>query len=209
MLAVSLLSNRLHASFGAARRCCVWRQRRESAIVVRTMQRTMQPTDWLSVLVVASCSALLLFRRRQNNRTKADGGAIKVAELVCAKLGAIDNAWAGVAPAAVVVEDCSGHGSAVGGVCTYQVSAMVADSCAERALLRQWSIRQGAAEQRLFVQRWRAACRAFVEHGIGPRRLAEQQLLSEGHSDGWSIEEWPGTALHPQTLTRSQPQNQL
>ena len=163
--------------------------------------RTLQRADWLSVLVIASCSAWVLFRWRQKSRTgdanAARGNAVKAAELVCAELGAIDQTWVAVVPEAVVVEGFFGQGSAVGGLHTYRVSATIAEGCVERAVaLRQWSIRREVAvEQRLFVQRWCAACRVFAEHGVGPRRLAEQ-LLSEGRSDGWSIEEWPGTALH-------------
>merc|ERR1740115_367066 len=90
----------------------------------------------------------------------------------------------------------------MGGVHTYRVSAMLAEGRVMRAVLRQWSIKQEVAvEQRLFVQRWCAACRVFARHGVGPRRLAEQplrprRLAEQGRGDGWSIEEWPGTALH-------------
>ena len=171
---------------------------------MRTM-RTLHRADWLSVLAVASISAWVLFRRRQRSRTSdanAGGNTIEAAELACAELGAIDQAWAAVAPEAVGVEDCTSQISAMGGVHTYRVSAMVAEGRVMRAVLRQWSVRQEVTvEQRLFVQRWCAACRVFALHGVGPRRLAEQplrlrKLAEQGRGDGWSIEEWPGTALH-------------
>ena len=125
--------------------------------------RTLQRADWLSVLVVASISAWVLFRRRQKSRScdaNAGGNTIEAAELACAELGAIDQAWAAVVPEAVGVEDCTSQIGAMGGVHTYRVSAMLAEGRVMRAVLRQWSNRQEVAvEQRLFVQRWCAACR--------------------------------------------------
>ena len=175
---------------------------------VRTM-RTLQRADWLSVLVVASISAWVLVRRRRQRSRASDaatsdagGNTIEAAELACAELGAIDQAWAAVVPEAVGVEDCTSQIGAMGGVQTYRVSAMVAEGCVMRAVLRQWSgSQETAVEQRLFVQRWCAACRVFALHGVGPRRLAEQplrprRLAEQGRADGWAIEEWPGTALH-------------
>ena len=171
--------------------------------------RTLQRADWLSVLVVASISAwFLVRRRRQRSRTSdaatsdAGGNTIEVAELACAELGAIDQAWAAVVPDAMGVEDCTSQIGAMGGVQTYRVSASVAEGRVMKAVLRQWSgSQETAVEQRLFVQRWCAACRVFALHGVGPRRLAEQplrprRLAEQGRADGWAVEEWPGTALH-------------
>jgi hypothetical protein len=171
--------------------------------------RTLQRADWFSVLVVASISAWVLVRRRRQRSRASDaatsdagGNTIEAAELACAELGAIDQAWAAVVPEAVGVEDCTSQIGAMGGVQTYRVSAMVAEGCVMRAVLRQWSgSQETAVEQRLFVQRWCAACRVFALHGVGPRRLAEQplrprRLAEQGRADGWAIEEWPGTAVH-------------
>ena len=171
--------------------------------------RTLQRADWLSVLVVASISAwFLVRRRRQRSRTSdaatsyAGGNTIEVAELACAELGAIDQAWAAVVPDAMAVEDCTSQIGAMGGVQTYRMSASVAEGRVMKAVLRQWSgSQETAVEQRLFVQRWCAACRVFALHGVGPRRLAEQplrprRLAEQGRADGWAVEEWPGTALH-------------
>ena len=171
--------------------------------------RTLQRADWLSVLVVASISAwVLVRRRRQRSRTSdaatsyAGGNTIEVAELACAELGAIDQAWAAVVPDAMAVEDCTSQIGAMGGVQTYRMSASVAEGRVMKAVLRQWSgSQETAVEQRLFVQRWCAACRVFALHGVGPRRLAEQplrprRLAEQGRADGWAVEEWPGTALH-------------
>ena len=123
----------------------------------------------------AATCATQLRRTSEAATSDAGGNTIEVAELACAELGAIDQAWAAVVPEAVGVEDCTSQIGAMGGVQTYRVSASVAEGRVMKAVLRQWSGNQETAvEQRLFVQRWCAACRVFALHGVGPRRLAEQ-----------------------------------